>query len=129
MTSHQLAAKLLSLPDLPVFHFDPSRAGCDDERDTSLSEPVVQTNDAIEGLPPETIADLKEEGCFTGQFITICGETGADGEAFSDTESVSKRALEDIRGLVAPLAGTDLWTVDEERVFKVVTQALAQYGV
>jgi hypothetical protein len=44
-TTHQLASDLLAGPDLPCFHFDPSRAGMDDERDTSLSEPIAELTD------------------------------------------------------------------------------------
>ncbi len=59
-TSHQLAAELLAGPDLPVFHFDPSLAGYDEEHDTSLSEPQIEI--------------VKADGENVGQdFITICG--------------------------------------------------------
>jgi len=44
-TAHQLAYELLALPDLPIYHFDPSRAGMDDERDTSLSHIKVERHD------------------------------------------------------------------------------------
>ena len=44
-TSHQLARELLAGPDLPIFHFDPSRAGMDGERDTSLAEARTEVCD------------------------------------------------------------------------------------
>lgn len=83
-TTHQLARELLALPDLPVFHFDPSRAGCDDERDTSLSVPDVQRNDAAGGLDDEDVAIAKEEGHYMGEFFTICGDQGESGEAMTE---------------------------------------------
>ena len=85
-TAHQLASELLAGPDLPIWHFDPSRAGLDAERDTSLGEPEVEENDAAEGLDEEQIAEAKEERCYTGKFLTICGETDAEGEAKSEHE-------------------------------------------
>jgi hypothetical protein len=42
MTTHEFARSLLALPDLPVFHFDPSLAGLDEEIDHSLTEPVAE---------------------------------------------------------------------------------------
>jgi hypothetical protein len=92
-TSHQFARDLLAGPDLPIFHFDPSRSGLDDERDTGLNEPQVQENDLDAGLTEEEVAEAKEEGCLTGKFLTICGETGEDGEAMSRTESDRLNAL------------------------------------
>lgn len=91
-TAHQLARDLLAGPDLPIWHFDPSRAGLNDERDTSLSEPEVEENDAAEGLTDEDVAEAKEERCYTGKFLTICGETEAEGEAMTERE----RELEDL---------------------------------
>ena len=43
-TTHSLARELLALPDKPVYHFDPSFAGLDEEADSSLSEPSVELN-------------------------------------------------------------------------------------
>lgn len=86
-TTHQLARELLALPDLPVFHFDPSRAGLDDENDTSLSEPKLDRDDASGGLDEADIAEFKEEGRYMGEFVTISGEQGQAGEAMTDTES------------------------------------------
>lgn len=57
-TSHQLARELLAGPDLPIYHFDPSRAGMDSELDTSISGPSVEL--------------LNEDGY--APFISICGE-------------------------------------------------------
>lgn len=85
-TAHQFASELLAGPDLPIWHFDPSRAGTDDERDTSISEPEVQENDPTEGLTEEEIAEAKEERCSTGKFLTICGDTDEGGEAVTARE-------------------------------------------
>lgn len=93
-TSHQLARELLSRPDLPVFHFDPSRAGLGDESDTSLSEPKAQVNDPTEGLTPGEIREFKDEGCYLGKFITLCGDDDPQGEAMSDSESEVRKILE-----------------------------------
>lgn len=50
MTSHQLAAKLLAHPDLPVFHFDPSlvdyESGDPEDGNVSLSTPEVTVYEA-----------------------------------------------------------------------------------
>lgn len=92
-TSHQLARELLALPDLPCFHFDPSRAGCDDERDTSTSEPRVEVVDVDE---PE-LPDVNEDGQkILKKFITVNGDQGDDGEAMSDTEAEARRLLREV---------------------------------
>lgn len=93
-TAHQLARELLEGPDLPIFHFDPSRAGCDDERDTSISDPEIQEVDPKDGLTDEEVAENKQEGCNTDPFLTICGESDEDGEAMTIRESDRVRALE-----------------------------------
>ena len=65
-TAHQLAAELLAGPDLPVYHFDPSRAGMDDERDTSVSEP------RLERCEPEEV----REGNPDHPFLIVHGDGG-----------------------------------------------------
>ncbi len=60
-TAHQLARELLAGPDLPIFHFDPSRAGMDEEADTATSDPIVE----IVKPDDETVKE---------PFITICGD-------------------------------------------------------
>lgn len=74
-TSHQLARELLALPNIPVYHFDPSRAGMDDESDTSLSIPKAEICDAMHDMTPQEIAEYRADypDAFTGQFITIVG--------------------------------------------------------
>ena len=86
-TSHQLARELLAGPDLPVWHFDPSRAGLDDECDTSLSEPTVYVEHSIP------------------RFITICGEIDPEGEAMSDSESKLRNAAQNILDDAVALEG------------------------
>jgi hypothetical protein len=61
-TSHQLARELLAGPDLPCYHFDPSRAGMDPEMDTSVSDPIV-----------EVVEPTKRDGV-RRPFITLVGE-------------------------------------------------------
>jgi hypothetical protein len=61
-TAHELARALLAGLDLPIYHFDSSRAGMDDEVDTSVSAVVV-----------EVVEPDSESGC-NGRFITICGD-------------------------------------------------------
>lgn len=120
-TAHQFARELLAGPDLPIWHFDPSRAGLDDDRDTSLSEPEVQENDAAEGLTEEQVAEAKEERCYTGKFLTICGETGEDGEAMSRTEQDKLRALKMLNDRVH--SGYD-FNADPDRITLIVGAAL-----
>lgn len=89
-TAHQLARELLAGPDLPIWHFDPSRAGIDDELDTSLSIPEVQVTDPTDGLTAEEIQENKDAGCYTGKFITICGDSDDEGEAITVRELQSR---------------------------------------
>lgn len=45
-TTHQLARELLALPDIPVFHFDPSFAdACTDDDDKTVGTPSVEVQD------------------------------------------------------------------------------------
>jgi hypothetical protein len=75
-TAHQLALELLAGPDLPIYHFDPSRAGIDDENDTSLSDPVIERN-TLDGEEIESCKGRAEElGLeLLTDWLTICGET------------------------------------------------------
>lgn len=72
-TAHQFAGELLMGPDLPVFHFDPSRAGMDDEVDTSLAVPVVEVVKACRKA-----------------FITIVG----DGELRDEPGAFAERVID-----------------------------------
>ena len=63
-TAHQLARELLALPDMPVFHFDPSCAGFNADDDTSIGEPRA-----------EVVDDLKDDaGQPLPMFLTIVGD-------------------------------------------------------
>ena len=77
-TSHQLARELLALPDIPVYHFDPSRGGMDDERDTSVSDPKAEL--------------VTEEGF--APFITICGEHS--GSVSDEPGDFAEKTIEDL---------------------------------
>lgn len=68
-TSHEFARELLAGPDLPIFHFDPSCAGCDEEADTSCGTPVVEKVDAEPYEDPETGETKTSE-----EFLTIVGK-------------------------------------------------------
>lgn len=72
-TSHQLARELLAGPNMPIWHFDPSRSGISDETDSGLSVPEIFYESPDEPDDPK--------------FITVCGESDQDGEAMSDSES------------------------------------------
>ena len=104
-TSHQLARELLAGPDLPVWHFDPSRAGLDDEIDTSLSELRIEKSDSRNGVDPEDIEEFEREGCYMGEFLTICGEIDPEGEAMSDSESKLRNAAQNILDDAVALEG------------------------
>lgn len=86
ITSHALARELLAGPDLPIFHFDPSRAGADPERDSSLSVPDVEVNDPREGLTKLEIEDLEANGHNMGKFITLSGAQSLDGEVLARSD-------------------------------------------
>lgn len=115
-TAHQLARELLAGPDLPIWHFDPSRAGMDDERDTSLAEPEVQENDAAHDMTPDELAAWKEEHpeAYTGKFLTIVGdgELGDEPGDFAEKTldllvaggHVSKEKLEEAREILRSVA-------------------------
>ena len=119
-TSHQLARELLAGPDLPIHHFDPSRAGIDDEIDTSLSEPRIEKSDSRNGVDTEDIEEFEREGCYMGEFLTICGEIDPEGEAMSDSESKLRNAARDLVNCSVPFAnpnsGQQKRLVDEEFV-------------
>lgn len=91
MTSHELANKLLLGPNLPIFHFDPSKAGQDDDRDTSLSEPAIEEHDNRDGVPVEVVEGWVENGQYAGLFLYICGEQDVP-EAMSEDESKIREA-------------------------------------
>jgi hypothetical protein len=94
-TTHQLAQELLALPNLPVWHFDPSRAGLDDERDTSLSVPTVEVDDSRDGLDDDDVATFEAEGAYMGKFVTVCGDTDKDGEAVNGVAELARlKAIE-----------------------------------
>lgn len=121
-TSHQLARELLAGPDLIIWHFDPSRAGLAYEIDTSLSVPEIQKNDSREGLTDEEVEDYKEEGAFMGEFLTICGEEGPDGEAMSQSEADRLHALKELSKRVH--SGYD-FNADPDGITLLVGKAIA----
>lgn len=67
MTAHELARALLAGEDLPIYHFDPSYAGLDDEWDDSCTDPVVETVEV-----PHT-DENGEEISTSHRFIAIIG--------------------------------------------------------
>ena len=67
-TSHEYARELLAGPDLPIYHFDPSCAGCDSENDTSLSSPKVERVASEKYEDPET-----GEEKISAEFLIITG--------------------------------------------------------
>lgn len=74
-TSHQIARELLALPDLPVFHYDPSfedRAG--DDGNPSFGEVSVCVVDDSDGMSAEEIEKLRAKGDFVGKFISLEGD-------------------------------------------------------
>lgn len=94
-TSHQLARELLAGPDLPCFHFDPSRAGMDDERDTSLSLPIAELTDlTAEEHDRDEVEPATEQ---IEKFIIIHGDGGEPHEepgAFAELTIESLLAME-----------------------------------
>lgn len=68
-TSHEFARELLAGPDLPIYHFDPSCAGCDSENDTSISEPIIEKVDSEKYEDAET-----GEQKVSDEFLTIVGK-------------------------------------------------------
>lgn len=70
-TAHQLARELLKGPDLPIYHFDPSRAGMGDEDDPSLTEPKIERVNPRDGMSAREIKEAREEGYSLKPFLTI----------------------------------------------------------
>lgn len=99
-TAHQLGRELLAGPNLPIWHFDPSRAGTDPDQDTSLCEPTIEHCDSREGLDKDTIAAAIEEGAYMGEFLTINGEADAAREAMTTTEVDRLHALKELNARV-----------------------------
>lgn len=74
-TSHEFARELLALPDLPIFHLDPSFADrCDEESDYTLGAPSATVEKPIENMTLEEIEQSKERGFCLCPFITISGD-------------------------------------------------------
>ena len=91
-TAHELARELLAGPDLPIYHFDPSRAGMDDEDDTSIAAVVI-----------EVVGPDAERG-ITAPFITICGDYDLQEELDLFAEMAKARKL---RPALVSLVGCD----------------------
>lgn len=91
-TAHELARELLAGPDLPIYHFDPSRAGMDDEADTSISAVVVE------------VVEPDAERGITAPFITICGDYDLREEMDLYAEMAKARKL---RPALVGLVGCD----------------------
>ena len=114
-TSHELGRELLAGLDLPIYHFDPSRAGLDEERDTSLSEPTVEINNPREGMTSAEIADSIAGGCTLQNFITISGEQDPAGEDIDPNREVILGALNTLGTALADHGHT--WTEGEREVY------------
>lgn len=78
-TAHQFARELLALPDLPIYHFDPSCAGYDDEDDTGISPPVAEVEE------PKPFTNDDGEPAMTDAFICIVGNQHEEHLLDSDT--------------------------------------------
>ncbi len=65
-TTHSLARELLALPDLPVYHLDPSFAGLDEGGDLSLTTPTLDLHTPDQWLtrwkPFATISGAQDAG-------------------------------------------------------------------
>jgi len=126
-TSHELGRELLAGLDLPIYHFDPSRAGLDEERDTSLSEPTVEINNPREGLTSEEIEDGIAGGYTFQHFITISGEQGVDGEAYDPDKELLIGAL-DTLGTTLSAHGHE-WTEGEREIYEQAMRSLGRYQI
>lgn len=86
-TAHEFARELLALPDLPLYHFDPSFAdACDEETDYALGRPTASVDDPCEGLTAGEISDAKANGFDMGKHITICGDQPEDMDRGAEEE-------------------------------------------
>lgn len=122
-TSHELGRELLAGLDLPIYHFDPSRAGLDDERDTSLSNPTVEVNSPREGLTPGEVEGIIAAGGTLQNFVTISGEQGSDGEAVDPDREVILGALNTLGTALADHGHE--WTEGEREIYE---HALRELG-
>lgn len=123
-TSHELGRELLAGLDLPIYHFDPSRAGLDEDRDTSLSEPTVEVNNPREGMTSDEIEDSIAGGCTLQNFITISGEQDADGEAYDPDKETLIGAL-DTLGTALSSHGHE-WSEGEREIYEQAMRSLGR---
>lgn len=123
-TSHELGRELLSGLDLPIYHFDPSRAGLDEERDTSLSNPTVEVNSPREGLTPGEVENIIADGGTLQNFITISGEQGSDGEAVDPDREVILGALNTLGTALADHGHQ--WTEGEREIYEHALRLLSR---
>lgn len=92
-TSHQLARDLLAGPDLPIHHFDPSRAGYDEEIDTSLSSVSIELHRA------DLVDPLSDKTTPGDPCLLICG-ADHDHYEMSDAELALQLARLDDKGVL-----------------------------
>lgn len=89
-TAHELAKELLAGPNLPIFHFDASKAGTDDEIDTSISEPKIE----------------KVDEPYTEAFLTICDSHDYP-EALTESESALRAENAALKAKCEELTGIE----------------------
>lgn len=110
-TAHQFARELLAGPDLPVFHFDPSRAGMDDERDTACEAPKIERVNPRVGMSKAEIKDALEEGYTLKPFLKIVSDSDTSVEDEPGAYYEALHALVEAAGMVTPLQMRELRTI------------------
>jgi hypothetical protein len=114
-TAHQLARELLAGPDLPIYHFDPSRADMADEgTDPSLETPKIERVNPRDGLAKREIKDALEEGYSLKPFLTIVGDSEMKASEESGAYYEALHWLAEAAGLLSALQIRELKTMAKE---------------
>lgn len=114
-TAHQLARELLAGPDLPIYHFDESRAGmAADGSDPSLEDPKIDRVNPRDGMTKAEIKDALEEGYKLKPFLTLIADSpmSAADEPGAYFESLHSAA--EMSGMLTALQIRELKKIVEE---------------
>jgi hypothetical protein len=112
-TAHQLARELLAGPDLPIYHFDPSRAGMADESDPSLSDPKIQRVNPRDAMSKQEIRDAREEGYSLKPFLTIVDSSSVEVDDEPGAYYELLYTLATTAGMLSPLQRRELKRIAE----------------
>jgi hypothetical protein len=113
-TAHQFARELLKGPDLPIYHFDPSRAGMADESDPSLSPPEIQRENPRAGMTRAQLKEAREEGWCLKPFLTIVDTSGVEVDDEPGAYYEKMHRVAEAAGMLSPLQRRELEKITRE---------------